>query len=215
MTNTTNHKKSPVKMVTKYGIVQEFESISDAAKFADANSWTMAVKMQVMGYFEDKNGNKYFRKEQMKTKNKYTTSSAKVTKKMPKYIRKSHTVAVVIDGVIYKSYTEAAEAINVAKDTIASAVRNGRNTVKGHKIYTLKEWEKKQARKQTKTQEKAEIKQRVQPVVEKQQKIQSILVETDDPVIKMINERIVKTLKDAGVYEEIKKLSEAIAKLSK
>jgi hypothetical protein len=158
MKNIKNYKSSPVKMVTKDGIEKIFISITDAAKYAQVNSWTMSIKMQVWGYFQDANGNKYYRLDEMKTKNKYETSSPKMIHKQAKYKKKQVKTKEV-------------------------------------KEETIKEEPKKE--------------------VIKQQKIQSIIVETDDPVIKMINERIVKILKDAGVYEEIKKLSEAIAKLSK
>lgn len=157
MKNIKNYRRSPVKMVTPQNIEKMFVSISDAAKYAKINSWTMSIKMQVWGYFQDANGNKYYRLDEMKTKNKYETSSPKMIHKQTKYKRKSVKTKEI-------------------------------------KEENIKEEPKKEVIKQ---------------------KIQSIVVETDDPVIKMINERIVKILKDAGVYEEIKKLSEAIAKLSK
>lgn len=206
---TGNYKSSPVKMVDKNGNSKWFVSISEAARYAHANAWTISLKMQVFGYFEDKSGNKYYRLDEMKTKNNYTyvnpTPKIKHERKVERKKRSKSPVPVYVDDVYYENCLKAAEAIGVASDTIAAYVRMGRNTVKGHKIYTVEEWNKKHSIKEEK----------IQPVVEKQQKIQSIVVETDDPVIQMINERIVKILKDAGVYEEIKKLSEAIAKLSK
>ena len=56
-----------------------------------------------------------------------------------------------------------------------------------------------------------------QPIVDyktkKEEKV-SIIVDSEDPAIKAINDKIVETLKKAGVYDEIYKLSKAIQKLS-
>ena len=193
--NIKNHKSSNVKMITPNGKEHMFKSIADAAEYANANAWTMSLKMEVKGYFEDAE------------KNKYNTSSAKVTHKRTKKSRRkiSWSRAIVVDGVKYDSITEAEQILNIKKDTFGQALRNGRNTALGHIIQYADELP------QFKTNQ--EIKQ---PIVDyKPETKTSIIVETDDPVIQLINERIVKILKDAGVYEEIKKLSEAIAKLSK
>ena len=205
--NIKNHKSSNVKMITPNGKEHMFKSIADAAEYANANAWTMSLKMEVKGYFEDAEKNKYYRMDKMKTKNKYNTSSAKVTHKRTKKSRRkiSWSRAIVVDGVKYDSITEAEQILNIKKDTFGQALRNGRNTALGHIIQYADELP------QFKTNQ--EIKQ---PIVDyKPETKTSIIVETDDPVIQLINERIVKILKDAGVYEEIKKLSEAIAKLSK
>lgn len=75
------YKSSKVMMKDRNGMMTMFDSITAAAEFAGANAWTMSLKMQVFGYFEDKNGCTYYRMDEMKTKNKYTSSSPKMIKK--------------------------------------------------------------------------------------------------------------------------------------
>ena len=196
-----------------------FDSIQAAANFAKVNAWTMSVKMQVFGYFEDKQGNKYYRQDEMNTKNEYTTPSPvqpnerkRRSPNKPKgQLNKNKTrdpIPVLVDGVYFPNCAQAERAIGVGVSTISNYLRQGKKEVRGHKIeYANKD-----------------IKETFQPIdipstkiemPKQQQNTHSILIETDDPVIKMINDRIVKILKDAKVYDEIKKLSEAIAKLSK
>ena len=142
------YKSSKVMMKDRNGMMTMFNSITAAAEFAGANSWTMSLKMQVFGYFEDKNGCKYYRMDEMKTKNEYTSSS-------PKMIKKQYKKRI-------------------------------------RKVQKIEKIEKKEEKKE-----------------------ENIIVNTNDPAIEAINEKIVSILKKAGVYEEIQKLSNAIKKLSK
>jgi len=204
------YKKSQVLMKTSSGYEHMFESITEAASFAKANAWTMSLKMEVFGYFEDKQGNKYYRQDKMKTKNEYKSSEPKITKIMPKYRKKRSTIAkkVVVDGVVYDSVKEAENSLGFKRDTLGQALRKGQTECMKHQIAYYKDFKNKPS----------VIEEPKQPIVDykpKKEEKASIIVNSDDPVIKMINERIVKILKDAGVYNEIKKLSEAIQKLSK
>ena len=209
-----NYGKSPVKMIAKDGSEQWFESISKASLFAKANSWTMSLKMQVFGYFEDQKGNKYYRLHEMNTKNTYTSCSPKMIKEQKKHKRYKQPkkgIPVYVDGVFYENCAQASKALGLHKSSISAYIGWGRRKINGHIIETAEEHQNK-------------LKETFQQIDVPSAKIEmpkplknthSILIETDNPAIKLINEEIVKILKKAGVYEEVKKLSEAIAKLSK
>ena len=202
------YKKSPVLMKTANGYEHMFESITEAAKFAQANAWTMSLKMQVKGYFEDRNGNKYYRQDKMNTTREYYTSSAKITKRTNgKKIRRKtpYKTAVIVDGVKYDSIQEAEEKCGFKRDTLGQALRHGQTKTKGHTIAYADE---------IPTEKPIEIQKIMECKPEKETKI-SIIVNSDDPAIEAINDKIVSILKKSGVYEEIKKLSQAIQKLSK
>jgi hypothetical protein len=57
-----------------------FGSLGEAARFANADAWTMSKKMETAGGFVDKNGNEYIRQEPMKTKNQYKNTGKQVQK---------------------------------------------------------------------------------------------------------------------------------------
>lgn len=208
--NKINHKKSPVLMKTSSGYEYMFESIQKASEFAKVNAWTMSLKMEVFGYFEDKQGNKYYRQDKMKTKNEYKSPEPKIIKIIPKYRKKKirNAKKVVVDGVVYKTISEAEAKLGIKKDTLGQALRKGKTKSVGHTIAYYNE-------------NTPVIEEPKQPIVDfkpiKETKYEniSIVVDSKDPAIKLINERIVDIIKKAGVYEEILKLSEAIKKLSK
>ena len=110
------YKSSKVMMKDRNGMMTMFDSITAAAEFAGANAWTMSLKMQVFGYFEDKNGCTYYRMDQMRTKNKYTSSSPKMIKK--EYKKRVRTPQKVEkkeekqENIIIKTEDPAIEAIN-------------------------------------------------------------------------------------------------------
>lgn len=197
-------KKSQVLMITPSGFKHMFDTISDAAKFANANAWTMSLKMQVMGYFEDNKGNKYYRQTEMKTKNDYTTNSPKTTKKIKKHKRtvvNTKKTPVIVDGIRYDSVSEAEVRCGLKRDTLGQALRKNQKTSKGHTI----------AYAETNA---MEGKMPIVDIKPKEEKI-LILIDSEDPAIKAINKEIVEILKKANVYDEIKSLAKAIQKLSK
>lgn len=205
-----SYKKSQVLMKTSSGYEHMFESITEAAKFAHANAWTMSLKMEVFGYFEDKQGNKYYRQDKMKTKNEYKSSEPKITKIMPKYRKKRSAVAkkVVVDGVVYHSVTEAEESLGMKRDTLGQALRKGQTECMKHQIAYYKDVKNKPS----------VIEEQKLPIVDfkpKKEEKTTITIDSDDPAIQAINDKIVDILKKAGVYDEIQKLSKAIQKLSK
>jgi len=206
MNSKRNYKRSKVLMKTKSGYEHMFESIQEAAKFAKANAWTMSLKMEVFGYFEDKNENKYYRQDKMKTKNEYKSSEPKITKIMPKYNKKRSTIAkkVVVDGVVYHSVKEAEESLGMKRDTLGQALRKGQTECMEHQIAYYKDFKNKPS-----------VIEEPKPVIETKEEKVSIIVNSEDPAIKAINEKIVEILKKAGVYDEIQSLSKAIKKLSK
>lgn len=59
---------------------KRFKTITAAAKYAKANSWTMGMKMDVHGRFVDKLGNVYKRLKPMVTKNVYNDKFDTITK---------------------------------------------------------------------------------------------------------------------------------------
>lgn len=61
---------------------KHFPSINDAAKFAQADAWTMSKKMEFAGKFIDDNGNVYIREQPMKTINVYKNTGAKLKRKV-------------------------------------------------------------------------------------------------------------------------------------
>ena len=64
-----------------------FTTITQAAKYAGCNDWTMSVKMTAKGQFVDSLGRVYKRLRPMESKNTYTTCSDKMVK--PNYKKKS------------------------------------------------------------------------------------------------------------------------------
>jgi len=162
------------------------------------------IKNASKGYFEDKNGNKYYRQDEMKTKNIYSTASAKMTKNVkPKLKRKkpTHARQVIVDGILYESVRKAEQVCGFKYDVLRQALRAGQNMSNGHTIAYADETP-------------VEMPRIIDYKPEKETKI-SIIVNSDDPAIEAINDKIVSILKKAGVYEEIEKLSKAIQKLSK
>ena len=205
------YKKSQVLMKTSGGYEHMFESITEAAKFAHANAWTMSLKMEVFGYFEDKQGNKYYRQDKMKTKNEYIQASPKIVKEMTKKTkrkgkREGRQIKVVVDGIVYNSIREAEMAIkDFRPNTLSGALKNGQKMMKGHKIAYFNE-------------ESITDINNMPKIVDfkpKKEEKTTITIDSDDPAIKAINDKIVDILKKAGVYDEIQKLSKAIQKLSK
>lgn len=85
-----NHKVEPVypSMITRKAregtpvycktTDKTFNSIKEAAKFANADNWTMSKKMKTSGGFVDKNGNEYVRLKPMDTKNTYNDTGKTV-----------------------------------------------------------------------------------------------------------------------------------------
>lgn len=72
-----------------------YNSISDAARVAKADTWTMSKKMEFAGSFVDAKGNVYKRLEPMKTKNVYNNTGSTVTREVPFVSRKSKTTVPV------------------------------------------------------------------------------------------------------------------------
>ena len=215
-----NYRKSQVLMKTSSGYEHMFESLTEAASYAKANAWTMSIKMEVFGYFEDKNGNKYYRQDKMKTKNVYTTK----TPKEPKERKKRKTAKtywqkrIVVDGILFESIKKAEEHFGIKPDTFGQALRHGQTHSKGHVISYANELPQFKTNKPLEIENLKPLTEVKQPIVDyktkKEEKV-SIIVDSEDPAIKAINDKIVETLKKAGVYDEIYKLSKAIQKLSK
>lgn len=75
------HRKRKVKTDKKHSCPvycensnKTFKTISDAAKYAKVNGWTMSLKMATAGQFVDKDGNVYKRLKPMNTKNTYNNT---------------------------------------------------------------------------------------------------------------------------------------------
>lgn len=85
----TQLKKSNVKVLNKTKNVY-FTSISEAAKYAKVDDWTMSKKMESAGSFIDAEGNEYIRLEPMKTKNKYENTGKTLKKKIKHHTRLSN-----------------------------------------------------------------------------------------------------------------------------
>lgn len=104
-----NNKKScPVICET---LNKKFKSIKDAAKFANANGWTMGIKMEVNGQFVDKSGNIYKRLKPMNTKNSYKSSSDTLTKEVHKH--KKEDKKVINNDSIFALQTDAMSFIKM------------------------------------------------------------------------------------------------------
>ena len=75
--NKSNHERQSCPVICEtQGI--KFKSIAKAAKYAQADGWTMSKKMETAGQFIDKNGNVYKRMKPMQTKNTYSNTGAEV-----------------------------------------------------------------------------------------------------------------------------------------
>lgn len=117
----TSTKACPVEAKTLDGKVFTFKTITDAAKYAKVNNWTMSVKMQARGQFTDNSGVVYKRLKPMNTKNQYTTPTDTITKTIAKY--KKHSVKSVKENVVdVPVSTETESAIQVAKDTLKEKI---------------------------------------------------------------------------------------------
>lgn len=75
--NKSNHKRQSCPVICE-NLNVKFKSITQAAQYAQADSWTMSKKMATAGQFIDKNGNIYKRMKPMKTKNTYSNTGAEV-----------------------------------------------------------------------------------------------------------------------------------------
>lgn len=64
-----------------------FDSIREAASYANVDEWTMSKKMEFAGSFIDFNGNEYIRLEPMKTINVYKNTGKKLEIKKQPYTR--------------------------------------------------------------------------------------------------------------------------------
>lgn len=74
-----------IKKTNKCGVICEtnnkvFKTITEAAKYAGCNDWTMSVKMTAKGQFVDSLGRVYKRLRPMESKNTYTTVSDRMVK---------------------------------------------------------------------------------------------------------------------------------------
>ena len=65
-----------------------FKTITQAAKFAGVNDWTMSKKMTASGQFIDDKGNVYKRLKPMNSKNIYEDTGSTMKIKMPKNIKR-------------------------------------------------------------------------------------------------------------------------------
>lgn len=64
-----------------------YDSISQAARAANTNMWTMSVKMTTSGKFIDRNGNVYIRQKPMVSKNTYKNTGSTVLSRRSHYTR--------------------------------------------------------------------------------------------------------------------------------
>lgn len=114
-------KACPVEAKTLDGKVFSFKTITDAAKYAKVNGWTMSIKMQARGQFTDKNGVVYKRLKPMNTKNQYTTPTDTITKTVIKH--KKHSVKSVKENVVDVPVSaETKSAIQIAKDALKEKI---------------------------------------------------------------------------------------------
>lgn len=98
---------------------KRFKTITAAAKYAKANSWTMGMKMDVHGRFVDKEGNVYKRLKPMVTKNKYMSKFDTITKEVHRGYNKAEPVADV------KIQTDETTPVIVLRNQAIDHIRNG------------------------------------------------------------------------------------------
>lgn len=89
-------------------IDKTFDSIEDAARFANADGWTMGKKMEASGGFVDKKGNEYVRLKPMDTKNTYNDTGKTIKKERQSKQR----------TVVEKPQAEKQDVPQVVKDAI-------------------------------------------------------------------------------------------------
>lgn len=92
-----------------------YDSISEAAKVADVDNWTMDKKMEASGAFIDSKGNVYKRMTPMNTKNKYRDTGKRVKHKR-EYAPRSIKIAEPV--VAIPPVAQKPEVPQVVKDAI-------------------------------------------------------------------------------------------------
>ena len=106
-----------------------FNSITDAAKYADADGWTMSRKMADNEYFIDRKGRKYKRLAPLVTKNVYRKTAPGYLR--PHYTRVGNTVTKIetealepSDVVVESTPTEKTTVPQVVKDALSEKIKN-------------------------------------------------------------------------------------------
>lgn len=92
-----------------------YDSISEAAKVADVDNWTMGKKMEASGAFIDSKGNVYKRMTPMNTKNKYRDTGKRVKHKR-EYAPRSIKIAEQVLSI--PPVAQKPEVPQVVKDAI-------------------------------------------------------------------------------------------------
>ena len=92
-----------------------YDSISEAAKVADVDNWTMGKKMEASGAFIDSKGNVYKRMTPMNTKNKYRDTGKRVKHKR-EYAPRSIKIAEPVISI--PPVAQKPEVPQVVKDAI-------------------------------------------------------------------------------------------------
>ena len=122
ITITTRKKRGTTHRIKVYcpNLDKTFDSITDAAKYAQADTWTMSKKMETSGGFVDKNGNEYKRLKPMNTKNNYPDTG--------KTLAKTHSFAhrIVVKPVDNKPIN-IGTPVRVVKEEIPQIVKDAIN----------------------------------------------------------------------------------------
>ena len=122
ITITSRKKRGTTHRIKVYcpNLDKTFDSITDAAKYAQADTWTMSKKMETSGGFVDKNGNEYKRLKPMNTKNNYPDTG--------KTLAKTHSFAhrIVVKPVDNKPIN-IGTPVRVVKEEIPQIVKDAIN----------------------------------------------------------------------------------------
>lgn len=116
---------APKQNKTKIGVYCEnlnkhFQSISDAAKFADVDGWTMSKKMEAAGKFIDTKGNVYIREKPMNSINVYKNTGPTLKRN----VTKEYTRTVIKDKPVETKNEVPAIVRQLVQDKIIDLLKN-------------------------------------------------------------------------------------------
>lgn len=105
----------------------KFKTITEAAAYAQADSWTMSKKMETAGQFIDKNGNVYKRIKPMKSKNTYTNTGDTIKKPRAFAHRKTNKIYVQpevqeVKPAVIQPAQPVIDKVQLAKDVLKEKV---------------------------------------------------------------------------------------------
>lgn len=122
--NKHNHKKQSCPVICE-NLNVKFKTITAAAKYAQADGWTMSKKMETAGQFVDKQGNIYKRLKAMKTKNVYENTGDTVKRVVEFHERPAARKQEVATPVVREQALDAnSEVKQFIQDKLLASIKS-------------------------------------------------------------------------------------------